>query len=142
MQVSMFLLVLSVGAPLKDRPTTIYGEWEGVERIINGKSDPTIRTEQFLLKLTEKRWQTSSPKGAIKESTLILDTKANPPTLTLFNKDDKDGTGTPTLTGIYKLEDDKLTICYVQGNGTRPKEFASREGADARLLIFRREKDK
>jgi len=139
---ALLFATLALGAPnLKDRPVTIFGEWECEERIINGKPDPALRTEPFLLKLTEKKWSTSSPRGPAKESTMILDTKADPPTFTLFSKDDKDGSGTPTMTGIYKLEGDKLTFCYVLGNVARPKEFASRAGTDLRLLVFRRVKE-
>ena len=143
MSYSLLFAAVVIGAPnLKDRPASIYGEWECEERVINGNPDPALRAEQFLLKLTEKKWQASSPRGPGKESAMILDTKANPPTLTLFNKDDTEGKGTPTLTGVYKFEGEKLIICYVLGNGTRPKEFASRAGTDLRLMTFRRVKEK
>jgi uncharacterized protein (TIGR03067 family) len=47
--------------------------------------------------------------------------------------------------GIYKLDSDRLTVCYhVRDNrfakGNRPTEFKSLEGSDAMLLILKRAK--
>jgi uncharacterized protein (TIGR03067 family) len=42
--------------------------------------------------------------------------------------------------GIYKLEDDKLTICMAEPGKPRPKEFRADKGSGHTLRTFRREK--
>jgi uncharacterized protein (TIGR03067 family) len=45
------------------------------------------------------------------------------------------------LEGIYKIDGDKLTICYAP-KGKRPTEFASKEDSGATLTVWLREKKK
>jgi len=42
--------------------------------------------------------------------------------------------------GIYRLGDDKLTICCAEPDNARPKEFASPKGSNVYLLVLKREK--
>ncbi len=42
--------------------------------------------------------------------------------------------------GVYKLEDDKLTICMAEPGKARPKEFRADKGSGHALRTFRREK--
>jgi uncharacterized protein (TIGR03067 family) len=42
--------------------------------------------------------------------------------------------------GIYKLEDDRLTVCYVAAGKGRPTEFRSDAGSEAVVQVFKRAK--
>ena len=45
-----------------------------------------------------------------------------------------------TALGIYKIEDDLLTICRTTPGGARPTEFASKPGSGHTLMTYSREK--
>lgn len=45
-----------------------------------------------------------------------------------------------TLKGVYKLEDDYLTICYTRGASDRPTDFDSKSGSSRSLIVYQRQK--
>jgi uncharacterized protein (TIGR03067 family) len=45
-----------------------------------------------------------------------------------------------TAQGIYALDGDTLTICYTMPGGERPKEFESKPGSKATLVVWKRAK--
>ena len=47
-----------------------------------------------------------------------------------------------TALGIYKIEDDLLTICRAAPDKPRPTEFSSRPGSGHTLMTYKREKAK
>lgn len=45
-----------------------------------------------------------------------------------------------TLLAIYELKDDKLTVCFANPGGSRPKEFSSKPDSGQSLYVARRVK--
>jgi uncharacterized protein (TIGR03067 family) len=43
--------------------------------------------------------------------------------------------------GIFKIENNKLTICAARDKGERPTEFVSKEGSDIGLMVLERVKE-
>jgi uncharacterized protein (TIGR03067 family) len=145
MQPSLLLgLSLVVGAPgLKDRPAkqdSIEGEWAIVSRIIGGREDAKASGSSADFRITADRWVLLNPGGASNESELKLDSSAKPPTLTTSPLGGAPAAG-GHLIGIYKLEGDMLTICYVF-QGERPTKFESPAGTDTRLMTLKRVREK
>jgi uncharacterized protein (TIGR03067 family) len=69
------------------------------------------------------------------EATITLDASKMPATIDMtLDKPDR------TLQGIYQLEGDTMKLCLGRPGTARPKEFASKEGSEATLMIFKREK--
>ena len=42
--------------------------------------------------------------------------------------------------GIYRLEDDELTLCMADADQPRPREFKAEKGSRQTLMAFRRQK--
>ena len=53
-----------------------------------------------------------------------------------------DGAKGLVIEGIYKIDGDKLTMCYAAPKGKRPTEFASKEESGVTLAVWLREKKK
>ena len=67
-----------------------------------------------------------------------IDPTKNPMTID-FSYTDGDLKGKAAV-GIYKIEDDLLTICRTTPGGTRPTEFASKPGSGHTLVSYSRQK--
>jgi uncharacterized protein (TIGR03067 family) len=141
MNASLLILALAVAAPgLKDKPPPgIEGEWAIESRIVDGQPDAAAKTDH--IKVADGRWTILQPDGRKLEWVLDLDPAAKPPTLTLFQADNPARKGPAEMSGIYKVDGDTLTICYVF-EGARPTEFGSVAGSKARLMTLRRVKDR
>ena len=143
MNPSLLLAALAVGAPgLKDKPAPppgIDGEWAIESRIVGGRPDPAARTDRIVV--VGGRWSIPQPDGRRLEWVLDLDPATKPPALTLYKADDPDRQRPPEMSGVYQVDGDTLTVCYVF-EGPRPTEFASPAGSKVRLMTLRRVKDK
>src|SRR5688572_13877191 len=105
-------LAITVGAPgAKDPPKkepTIVGEWIGEKATRGGQEKPVPAggisfTFTADGKLTVKEGAREPKEGA----TYKLDAKKNPAEIDIIPPAGKDE---PTILGIFKIEDDKLTI--------------------------------
>jgi uncharacterized protein (TIGR03067 family) len=72
------------------------------------------------------------------ETTFTLDPKTSPATIN-FMKTDPKFQGR-VMSGIFKLEGDKLTICSAHEDAERPKEFKSAEKSRTCLFVLERVK--
>jgi len=121
---------------------SITGDWVCQERVIAGKPDPAVQKSPPRFTITADQWMIQGPPGTDHGSPLELDPKAKPPALTIYAADDKERSRGGTMTGIYKLNGDTLTICYVLGAGPRPTAFESKAGTEVRIMVLKRVKDK
>ncbi len=137
----MLGLALVVSAPIKDPPKkdepSIVGEWFAQSGVAAGVPLPPPKEA---LKFTF----TKDGKLLIKEGTkgdegkYKSDATKKPAELDLIPPEDKPK---PTLSAIYKLEDDKLIICMLRdGSGKRPTSFESTKDNGYMLLTFTRAK--
>ena len=138
-------LAMTVGAPgAKDAPkkeSTIVGEWIGEKATRGGQDRPVPEGGITFIftaegKLTVKEGAREPKDGA----TYKIDAKKNPAELDIIPPVGKDE---PTILGIFKIEDDKLTICIGGGSkegSERPTKFESLEGSRTMLMVLKRKK--
>jgi uncharacterized protein (TIGR03067 family) len=148
MQSSLLIgMAILIGAPAaKDPPKkepTIVGEWIGEKAVRGGKEMPVpeggiVITFTADGKLMIKEGNREKPEGA----TYTVDTKKNPAEIDLIPPA---GRKDPTMPGIFKIEGDTLTICFLGAEvggvpAGRPTKFESAEGSMSMLMILKRAK--
>jgi uncharacterized protein (TIGR03067 family) len=122
---------------------TFEGTWVRVSAETNGKEAPQDVVKGVTMtfagdKFTYKRAET----GRVIEGTFRIDPSKNPK--------EYDATASPagkelTTVGIYRIDGDRLKVCYTPEGGKRPKEFSSKRGTDDHpvyLEVYERRKDK
>jgi uncharacterized protein (TIGR03067 family) len=125
------------GAGTNPDKEAIQGEWKIVTDVRDGKD----RTREFAGVPVTIKDNTISFKIGKRDETqpFAIDPKADPKTIDLL-PEVNDGKA-PTFPGIYKLEKDKLTICFsTRLRFDRPKEFKSEKGSSVSLLVLERMK--
>jgi|SoiMethySBSTD1v2_1073268.scaffolds.fasta_scaffold181022_3 uncharacterized protein (TIGR03067 family) len=139
----VFGLALGVAAPgLKDAPKkdpTILGEWVFESGMMGGMAVPTDKAKLRVTFRTDGIVTARDGDQPTKEEhTYTIDAKKTPAEIDLVprNKGNNQGIAM-SATGIFKIEDDTLTICF-SIDGTRPKAFASPAGEMTILMTFKR----
>jgi uncharacterized protein (TIGR03067 family) len=126
--------VLALGAPALKEPlkkdNDIVGEWVVESSVWNGRPRPYQNRPMRMTFQADGTWV--QYRG---------DPTSNPPAITLkYDAPEQFG---PEALGIYRVEGDTLTLCYGRSSSeTRPTEFASPEGAQLSLMVFKRVKPK
>lgn len=120
---------------LPKAPPTPEGEWKLVELIHDGMPG---QMEYLGAAVTIKDGKMSIVTGRRTETLgFKFDAKATPATMDLIPGEKGGG---PVVPAIFKLDADKLTVCFVSGGGDRPTKFESPAGTNLSLLVLERVK--
>ena len=111
----------------------ILGTWTVVSFEEGGKKAPDEAIKDTTAKITADGKMTIKRGEQEEQFTYKLDPSQK---IKEFNGTNAQG---KTAEGIYKLEDDKLTICFSRGGGLRPTEFASAEGTTIVLMVLKKQ---
>ncbi len=117
----------------------LAGTWQAVSYALDGKKAPDedMKKIQLVIDAGGKATALRESKVFI-ASTTKIDPASNPMTIDItFTEGDLKG---QSALGIYKIEDDVLTICRAAPDATRPTEFASKSGSGHTLMTYKREK--
>jgi uncharacterized protein (TIGR03067 family) len=115
------------------------GTWQAVSYALDGKQASEEDLKNIQLKIDAAGATTALQNGKpFIASTTSIDPSRDPSTIDMkFTFGDAKG---KRALGIYKIEDDLLTICRSGPGQQRPTEFASRPGTGHTLMSYRREK--
>jgi uncharacterized protein (TIGR03067 family) len=127
-------LLTRPGLTAQDKAATVKDGWDGpwsvVSLIAGGKAAPQEQVK--LLQFTFRGEKlTLSALGKAKETTVKVDPTKNPPHFEMQAE------GQRPAQGIYRLEKDRLTLCFSEG-GERPTEFKSEPGTRNILIVLKR----
>jgi uncharacterized protein (TIGR03067 family) len=132
------LLLVGSRTPAEDKKDAggIDGKWELVASTADGKeAEPEELANRFMVVKGDKA--TFLYKDKERAAAVVkLDASKSPKQIDSTYLDGP-AKGV-TLKGIYKVEGDKLTICYGGFGKERPGEFASTAGSGAILTVLKR----
>jgi uncharacterized protein (TIGR03067 family) len=117
----------------------LTGTWQSISYALDGQKAADEDLKKIKLAIDAGGQATAFQEGKV----FIAATTKIDPTLDLpaidmtYTAGDIKGR---TALGIYKIEDDLLTICRVAPDKARPTEFASKPGSGYTLMTYKREK--
>lgn len=129
-----FVAFTAAGAPKeKDAKEAFQGEWKLTRFAKLGRETAAKELEKGKVVVAGEK-MTLTLGGSNSEMTFTLDPKADPPAIDLRSEK----AGGKVIRGIYKLEKDKITICFGIENSARPTEFKT--GRDDSIMVLERAK--
>ena len=109
------------------------GTWEFVSMEADGQKKPDEHFKKYVVVLTNGYWNVYEGTRTVAETPFQVDPTANPKTIDLFPSDGR------ILQGIYRFEDDRLTMCdRGTENGERPAEYATKPDSGLVLVVLKR----
>jgi uncharacterized protein (TIGR03067 family) len=117
----------------------LAGTWQSVSYSLDGNKAPDEDLKKVTLSIDADGKASARRDGQVFiASTLKIDPNSAPMTVDVtFTEGDAKGR---TALGIYKIEDDVLTLCRAAPDKARPAEFSSKPGSGHTLMTYRREK--
>jgi uncharacterized protein (TIGR03067 family) len=116
--------------------TSLVGAWICVSALIDGRPIAEDTVKQLRLTLTADRYKSERGDQVLFDSTYKVDPTKDPPHIEMVGTEG-DFQGKAAL-GIYKLDGDTLTICYVMPGKERPTKFESQPGSGVFLIVYKR----
>ena len=115
---------------------SLPGTWTCVSATINGSPLAEEAARQLKLTMTADRFKTERGEQVLFDSTYTVDPAKNPPHIDMIGTEGE-LKGKPAL-GIYKLDANQLTLCYVMPGSPRPQALESQPQSGAFLIVWKR----
>jgi uncharacterized protein (TIGR03067 family) len=116
---------------VKTELAAIKGKWKVVSTKFNGKGI-TSGADRVLI-FDDKEFTAYQGDTKLRSLTFKLDPTSSPKRIDLARAGSND-----TITGIYSLKGNKLTICYPEPGAERPKKLESKDGGKVFLMVLER----
>ena len=117
----------------------LTGTWTCSSGINDGKALAQETVQKLRLTLTKDGgYKTERGKQVLFDSTYKIDPDKRPKHIDLIGTEGENK-GKAAL-GIYVLDGDTLKICYTMPGEGRPREFESKAGSGATLVVWKRRK--
>ena len=114
---------------------SMQGLWKPNSAVLSGQAMPDVVLQGMSLEITEDNY-TVLAAGSKDQGTLTLDETLKQ--MQIFSLAGPNQG--KALTAIYKLEDDRLSICYDLSGQSFPDDFTSEPGTQNYLVIYTRVK--
>jgi uncharacterized protein (TIGR03067 family) len=136
------LVLLALGALVADdAPTDVekmQGDWAAASMVSDGTRLPDDDAQALFRTIKGDKYTVFRFDRAIGKGTFKVDATKTPRAIDAL-PDSAGGKGKPLL-GIYRIEGDKLELCFAAPGKERPTAFESREGSGHTLSVWTREK--
>jgi uncharacterized protein (TIGR03067 family) len=137
---AMMSLLSQVPSTDRDLATQAIAAQQGTWTAVSSRRDGADATAEIVRTITrtvEKDhvvWKRNGKNFA--GTTIVLDPSKTPEAIDVI-PDGGPAQGKRVL-GIYKLEEDRLTICMADADQPRPREFKAEKGSKQTLMVFTR----
>jgi uncharacterized protein (TIGR03067 family) len=137
----LFLTAAALGAAKPDDKAAqeelkkLAGDWECTGGELKEEKLPEAGYKGMIMSIKDDTFKIQFQGKVIDEGTVKIDPTSSPKTMDLLSSKTKQ----PRFRGIYKLDGDKLVICYDAGN-ERPKDFATKKDTFLTLTTYQRKK--
>lgn len=111
------------------------GVWMCESATINGRKLDDETAKSLKLTLNGEQYKTERGDQLLFDSTYSVNVNANPAHINMVGIGELAGR---IGEGIFELNEDRLTLCYSMPGHDRPRTFASDEGSNAHLMVWRR----
>jgi uncharacterized protein (TIGR03067 family) len=111
------------------------GVWMCESATVNGRKLDGATAKSLKLTLKGDQYKTERGDQVLFDSTYAVSDSVDPSHIDMVGIGELAG---KSGKGIYKIEDDRLTMCYTMPGKDRPRAFASEEGTEAYLMVWRR----
>jgi uncharacterized protein (TIGR03067 family) len=115
---------------------SLRGTWTCVSATIDGRPLAEEAAKQLKLTMTADRFKTERGDQVLFDSTYAIDATKTPPQIDMIGTEGE-LKGKPAL-GIYKLDANQLTLCYVMPGSPRPTAFDSQPQSGTFLIVWKR----
>ena len=134
------LFMIGVAALVQDADPRrqLVGKWNCNSATIDGSPIAAETAQALTLTLTADRFKTQRGDQVLFDSTYILDASKEPKQIDMIGTEGE-LKGKPAL-GIYKLDGEKLTLCYTMPGKERPAKFESPAKSGIYLIEWQRAK--
>jgi uncharacterized protein (TIGR03067 family) len=122
----------------KDDREKLAGLWTSISGINDGNPLPGDIVKQLKLTLTQDRYKTEKGNVVLFDGPYKIDAGQLPKHIDITAPVGEQAG--KTSKGIYSLEGDALSMCYAVAEKDRPKEFESKPGSGATLVVWKRAK--
>ena len=143
LRVTLFLLLVSQAPTespeVKKELANHQGVWKTVSFHRDGKDTPEEIARSITRTVDGDHVVWKRNGKSFSGSTIVLDPTADPKTIDILA--DGGPARDKRILGIYKLEDDRLTICTSDADRPRPTEFKAEKDSRQTLMVFDRAKD-
>jgi uncharacterized protein (TIGR03067 family) len=136
---SLRLTVIVWGESMGDDLEKLAGVWTSVSATNDGKPVADETVKKLRLTVTkEGGYKTERENQVLFDSVCKIEPTKSPKYIDLIGTEGENKG--KAAQGIYKLEGDRLTICYTMPGKERPNGFESNPGSAATLVVWKRAK--
>jgi hypothetical protein len=121
-----------------DARKQLAGSWTCASATIDGTPLAAETAKVLTLTLTADRFKTQRGEQVLFDSTYTVDAAKEPKQIDMIGTEGE-LKGKPAL-GIYKLDGDRLTLCYTMPGSERPAKFESAPKSGVYLIEWQRAK--